>query len=70
MCGRTALCKCRKSSNKTTYFVSKQNSIEKETSKIVDCTQWFSLQSLNSTVQLFKVFFGDIYNFGTILSVG
>ena len=35
----------------------KQNSIEKETYEIFDCTRWFSLQSLNSTIQLLKVCF-------------
>ena len=61
MCGRIAMCKCTKSCNKTTYFVSKRNSIEKETSNIFGCTVRFSLQSLSSTIRLFKVFFGDNY---------
>ena len=51
----SAMCKCTKSCNKTTYFVSKRNSIEKETSGIFDCARWFSLQSLNITIRHFKV---------------
>ena len=47
--------KCTKSCEKQPIFVSKGNSIEKETSEIFDCTRWFSLQSLNSTIRLFKV---------------
>ena len=39
MCGQLAMCKCTKSCNKTTYLVSKRNSVEKETSEIFDCTR-------------------------------
>ena len=35
---------------KQPIFVTKRNSIEKETSEIFDCTRWFSLQSFNSTI--------------------
>ena len=47
--------KCTKPCKKQPIFVSKRNSIEKETSEIFDCTRWFSLQSLNSIIRLFKV---------------
>ena len=43
---------------KQTIFVSKPNSIKKETSKIFDCTRWFFLQkSIFCTMQIFKVCF-------------
>ena len=48
---------CTKSCKKQPIFVSNQNSIEKETCKIFDCAWGFSLQSLNSTMQLFQVRF-------------
>ena len=60
MCGQIAMCKCCASLvTKQSIFPSKWNSIEKKTFKIFDCTQWFSLQSLNSTIRLYKFVFGD-----------
>ena len=49
---------------KQPIFVSKWNSVEKETSEIFDCTRWFSLQNLNSTIRLFKVCFWRKLEFG------
>ena len=55
MCGQIAMWNVQSLVKKQPIVVSKGNSIEKET--IVDCTRLFSLQSLNSTIGLFKVCF-------------
>ena len=56
-----AMCKCRKSCNKIIYFCL---SFGKETSENFDYNWWFYLQSLNSTIRLFKVCFRRQYKFG------
>ena len=46
---------------KQPIFISKQNSIEKDTFEIFDCTRRFSLQSLNSTIHaVFPSLFSEI----------
>ena len=45
---------------KQPIFVSKRNSIEKETSEIFDCTRLFSLQNLNSTITFWELFFRSV----------
>ena len=70
MCGQITMCKCTKSCNKTTYFVTKRNSIEKETSEFFIALGDFLYKVWIVQHGFSKFVFGDNLSLGTIFSVG